>query len=167
MIGETQLTNGVDSSKYENFGLYPFSTLQDIVTQFESGEFKDSNGHELVESDAFQKLERMAFDPPIPDPVTATVASIIHYLEDAGYKDKAGRELSSSPAILSLKQMNVRRLFKEQSEDGLRLLSILEGLSYHLSTGAALTALKDDIAFHDLRRIIVLEGREGQDENAR
>lgn len=150
----------VEHREYEKFGLYPYKTLQDIITRLDSGNYKDSNGNALVNSAVFQELEKMAYEPTVPDPVTGAVAAIIHYLEEAGYKDKGGKGLSSSPMILSLKQMNIRKLFRAQSEDGLRLLSTLEGISYQVSEGPVIRRLKDDPAFHDLRRIITLEGRE-------
>lgn len=159
MISEERSSEGMEAREYEKFGLYPYKTLQDIVARLEAGEYKDFTGRALTENAAFQELEKMAYEPPIPDSSTATVAGIIQYLEEAGYTDPHNLHFRNHPLIPVLKLMNVRKLFRKQSEDGLRLLIILETSSFSAPTETGKKELKDDRAFHDLRKIIMLEGR--------
>ncbi len=84
-----QSDKGEETREYEKFGLYPYKTLQDIVARLDAGEYKDSNGQALVNSAAFQELEKMAYEPSVPDPGTAVVAAIIHYWRRRGIKMKA------------------------------------------------------------------------------
>ncbi len=160
MVSEKQSSSDAETNEYEKFGLYPYKTLQDIVTRLDSGDYKDSHGNALGSSAAFQELEKMAYEPALPDSATLIVAGMIHNLEEAGYKDDAGRDLRNSNLILALKHLNVRKLFRSQAKDGLQLLATLEAISYQISEGSEIKKLEDDPVFHDLRRIITLEGRE-------
>lgn len=162
MASNDKTSNNAGTKEYEKFGLYPFDVLQSIVNRLRAGEYQNSLGHPLAETSEFLELEKMAYEPPIPDPVTAAVAAIINYLEDEGYQDEYGQKLSDSPFILPLKQMNVRKMFRSQSDGGLRLLQDLSASSYSVSEEDDVRRLEDDPAFHDLRRIIILEGGEGR-----
>ena len=151
-------SNNEDIKEYERFALYPYTVLQDIVARLGSEGYTDSKGRPLADSEVFHQLEKMAFEPPVPDPITAAIAGIIHYLEAAGYKDEFGQDLKDSPFLLPLKQMNVRKLFKSQPDDGLRLLQEINMSSYEATDGVEIRELQNDPAFQELRRIITLEG---------
>lgn len=148
--------------EYEKFGLYPYKTLQDIVARLVAGEYKDSSGQAMVDSQPFRDLEKMADEPPIPDPLTEYVAGILHYFELAGYKNKSGESIGASHMIIALKLLNARQLLWSQSEDALHLLQILEATTYLSTFGLEVRELKDDPAFNDLREVITLAGKEGR-----
>lgn len=160
MVSEQHSGNGVEISEYEKFGLYPYKALRDIVVQLASGEYKDLNGNAMIGSAAFQELERMAYEPPIPDAVTEAVAGTIYHLENAGYKNKGGPELANDKIVSMLKLMNVRKMFRSHSEEALKLLQQLEGSNYSVATETGTKELKNDPAFQNLRTVIKSEGQQ-------
>lgn len=136
--------SNAETKEYEKFGLYPYKTLQDIVARLQVGEYQDADGREMIESAEFLEIEKMAYEPPVPDPLTATVASILHYFEEAGYKNEHGQPIGESPLPSNLKLMNVRKMFRTQSENALRFLVLLEESGFSVPTETGTRELRND-----------------------
>lgn len=158
LIMSSKESKSSNSEEYEKFGLYPFAALQEIVSRLASGNFSNAAGKALVETDEFRDLERMAYEPPVPDPETQTVAGLIHYLENSGYSNAHGENLKSNPLLQVLKLTNIRKGFIHKPEEISRLLGFLEDSGFRTATQSDEVELRNDPKFHTLRRILTSAG---------